>query len=79
MLDNNPNVPGGPWKTGAFQYAESMSFLPIPEGASERQRLENSVREDVRYLQLHPLSKPSIPITGWIYDLATRKVERVRC
>lgn len=77
---NDPNAPGGPFKEGALQWAESMAFLPFPSRKedSNRDRVERSIREDVKFLQDHPLVKASIKITGWIYDLHDGTVTEVK-
>lgn len=49
------------------------------EGETERQALDRSVVEDVRFLRRHPLIKPAIPITGWVYDGVTGLVEEIDC
>jgi carbonic anhydrase len=77
ITQNDPNAPGGPFKEGALTWAESLPILAITEGGTERERLERSVRDDVRFLREHPLWKPKMAVTGWIYDLHTRLAERV--
>jgi carbonic anhydrase len=80
IAKNDPNVPGGPWKDGPrSSWAESMTFLPFPGADSERERVEKSVVLDVQYLQSHPLIKPTVKLTGYVYDLHTGKVEEVDC
>jgi carbonic anhydrase len=36
--------------------------------------LEGSVREDVKWLQEHPLILPETTVTGWVYEVETGKV-----
>ena len=38
--------------------------------------LEQAVREDVKYLQEHPLIYPGTAVTGWIFNVDTGKVMR---
>ena len=40
----------------------------------EFQNLEGSVKEDVKFLQEHPLVLPETKITGWVYEVETGKV-----
>jgi carbonic anhydrase len=47
--------------------------------ATERERVERSVRQDVLYLKSHPLVKESVLVTGWVFDLHTGKVVEVDC
>ena len=71
----------GAFFEGAAQWAQSMAFVPFdwkPE-ESERQALDRSVVEDVQFLRRHPLVKPSIPITGWVYDGATGGIVEIDC
>ncbi|KAH8797268.1 carbonic anhydrase [Xylogone sp. PMI_703] len=44
----------------------------------EREIVENSVKQDVRFLRGHPLIKSTVIITGWYYDLHTGRVEEVK-
>jgi carbonic anhydrase len=62
---------------GAETYAEAIGSLPFPQGANERKRLVQSVKDDVQFLKHHPLWKPEIRVTGWIYDLETGSVEKI--
>lgn len=77
VAKNDPLVPGGPFKSGALPWAESITTQPFhaQPGDTERDRVERSVRQDVQFLKSHPLVKPSILITGWVYDLHTGLVE----
>ncbi|KAK0459113.1 carbonic anhydrase [Desarmillaria tabescens] len=43
----------------------------------EFSKLEESVKQDVKYLQSHPLVLKDTPITGWIYHLENGKVTQV--
>jgi len=43
----------------------------------EFSHLEESVQNDVKFLQEHPLVHPDTKITGWIYDVTTGKVTQV--
>jgi carbonic anhydrase len=77
IVENKPDSSGGVWKKGAASYAESIASLPFPKGATERERLLSSVKNDVKFLRLHPLIRPGIKVTGWIYDLESGGVEKV--
>ncbi len=81
VKENSPSSVGGPFKAGALAWAKAISYQPFmgEEGDSERERLERSVVEDVSYLASHPLVKPSIKLTGYVYDLHTGRVEEVDC
>lgn len=46
---------------------DSIDFLPFPH-------LEQSVKDDVKFLQGNPLVLESSTITGWVYDVKTGKV-----
>jgi carbonic anhydrase len=78
---NDPKAKGGPFREGALRWAESMAFQPFNqrEGESERDALERSVVEDVQFLREHPLIKPTIPVTGWVYNQHNGAVEPVDC
>ncbi|KAI8995435.1 carbonic anhydrase [Trametes punicea] len=39
--------------------------------------LEESVREDVRFLQENPLVLPGTKITGWVYEVETGKIRQI--
>lgn len=81
ISENDPNAKGGPFKEGAVAWAESLAFLTFNarEGETERERIERSVVQDVQFLKAHPLIKPSILITGWVYNLHNGAVEKVDC
>lgn len=49
--------------------ADNISFLPFSN-------LRNSVLEDIEYLKENPLVL-DVPITGYIYDVKTGKIDRV--
>jgi len=49
---------------------DSMSFLPFVD-------LDQTTRQDVDYLKEHPLIADRHNITGWVYDVETRKVRQV--
>ena len=40
----------------------------------EFQSLEDSVKEDVKFLQENPLVLPGTKVTGWVYEVETGKV-----
>lgn len=71
----------GAFLEGAEQWANAMPFVPFDwkEGETERQALDRSVVEDVLFLRRHPLIKPSIPLTGWVYNGSTGAVEPIDC
>lgn len=50
--------------------ADHIAFLSIG-------KLENSVIEDVNFLKTNPLLLKDIPITGWIYDVNTGKLNQL--
>ncbi|MGH3073758.1 MAG: beta-class carbonic anhydrase [Gaiellales bacterium] len=52
------------------QDATSIDFLPFPD-------LEQSVRDDVDRILQTPFIDASIPVSGYIYDVHTGKVEQV--
>ena len=71
----------GAFLDGGKLWTQLVAWLPFDweEGETEAQVLERSVVEDVQFLRRHPLMKPSIPITGWIYDGSTGRVEEINC
>ncbi|KAH8797267.1 carbonic anhydrase [Xylogone sp. PMI_703] len=77
IAQNDPNAPGGPFKQDAYAYAEAMAYIPFPDGETERERLEKSVKQDVMFLRTHPLWKPHTKVSGWIYDLKTGVAEKL--
>ncbi|KAH8798543.1 carbonic anhydrase [Xylogone sp. PMI_703] len=77
IAKNDADAPGGPFKPGALTWAESLNFMGIPKGGSEHDRLVRSVKQDVQFLHSHPLWRPSIHVSGWIYDINTRWVEKI--
>ncbi|KAH8802491.1 carbonic anhydrase [Xylogone sp. PMI_703] len=81
IAENDPKAKGGPFREGAAAWAESLAMLPfdIKEGETEREIVDRSVVQDVKFLRAHPLIKPSIPVTGWVYNLHNGKVEPVEC
>jgi carbonic anhydrase len=50
--------------------AREIDFLPFSDN-------EASVREDVERIRRHPLIPDSIPVSGFIYDVATGRLNRV--
>jgi carbonic anhydrase len=82
ITKNDPSMKGGAFLDGAKQWAESLAYQAFSspkDGATQREILVTSVVDDVLYLRTHPLVKPSIPITGWIFDQETGLVEEVDC
>jgi hypothetical protein len=77
IAKNDDAAPGGPFKSGALTWAESLNFLGVSTGGSEHERLVRCVTQDVHFLRSHPLLKPSIHVSGWIYDIKSRLVEKV--
>lgn len=49
------------------QAVDDIDFL-------EFKHLEESVKEDVRFLQENPLVLPGTKVTGWVYEVETGKV-----
>ncbi|PIL30956.1 hypothetical protein GSI_07125 [Ganoderma sinense ZZ0214-1] len=43
----------------------------------EFQGLEESVKEDVKFLQENPLVLPETKITGWVYEVETGKIRQI--
>jgi carbonic anhydrase len=76
IAKNDDAAPGGPFKSGALTWAEGLSFMGVPTGGSEHGRIVRCVKQDVQFLRSHPLLKPSIHISGWIYDVKTRHAEK---
>ncbi|KAH0841661.1 hypothetical protein AYO21_01105 [Fonsecaea monophora] len=81
IINNDPTMKDGPFLEGSKQWAEALTYYAFSwkEGETERQVLERSVVEDVQFLRSHPLIKPSIPITGWIFNQGNGAVEEVDC
>jgi carbonic anhydrase len=50
--------------------ADHIAFLSIVN-------LEDSVREDVDFLKNSPLLLKDVPITGWLYDVKTGKLNQI--
>ena len=50
--------------------ADHIAFLSITS-------LEDSIREDVSFLKQSSLLLSDIPITGWLYDVKTGKLNRI--
>ena len=57
-------------KKGLNCSADHIAFLPFDN-------LEDSVREDVEFLKSNPFMLKNIPITGFIYDVKTGKLNQV--
>lgn len=56
-------------KTELGQNAEHVAFLPFPD-------LKQSVVDDVALLKNSPLVL-DVPVTGYIYDVTTGKIDKV--
>jgi carbonic anhydrase len=50
--------------------ADHIAFLSIA-------KLEDSVTEDVKFLKNSPLLLKDIPISGWLYDVKTGKLNKI--
>jgi carbonic anhydrase len=50
--------------------SRKLDFLPFP-------KLEEAVKEDVRYLNETKLVPDSVVISGWVYEVETGKTVRV--
>jgi len=48
---------------------DKIDFQTFPE-------LEQSVKDDVKFLKEHPLLVDNSNITGWVYEVETGKVSR---
>ena len=79
LATNDPQRPGGPFKKEASAWSEAIAYQPFTArpNETERERIERSVRQDVEYLKSHPLVKPTVSVTGWVFDLHTGKAEQV--
>jgi hypothetical protein len=71
----------GPFLQESKQWAEALTYQSFSwtEGETEREVLDRSVVEDVQFLRRHPLIKPSIPITGWVFNQDTGEIEEIDC
>ncbi|KAK9477621.1 carbonic anhydrase [Lipomyces japonicus] len=49
---------------------EGVDFLPFPN-------LEDSVREDVKFIRESKVVKDSIAVSGWVYEVETGKIRPV--
>ena len=65
VKDSDPSNP-------ALAAVDGIDFL-------EFRGLEESVRDDVRFLQEHPLVLPGTKVTGWVYEVETGKVRAFVC
>ena len=81
ITKNDPTMKDGPFLKESKQWADSMTYQSFSwsEGESERDVLDRSVVEDVQFLRQHPLIKPSIPITGWVFNQDTGECEEIDC
>lgn len=70
MLTFNDEELRGIIKKETGHLADQFSFLPFND-------LEESVREDVRFLQNSPYVL-DVPITGYIYDVKTGSINKVK-
>ncbi|CAF1319051.1 unnamed protein product [Didymodactylos carnosus] len=50
--------------------ADHIAFLSIA-------KLEDSVRDDVDFLKSSPLLFKDVPVSGWLYDVKTGKLNRI--
>jgi carbonic anhydrase len=50
--------------------AQSVDFLPFPD-------LEQSVRDDLEIIRSSPLLRHDVPVTGFVYDVTTGRLQRV--
>ncbi|KZP01832.1 carbonic anhydrase [Calocera viscosa TUFC12733] len=57
-------------KLGNTPEAQGIAFLPFGD-------LEQSVKDDVKYLKEHPLVLKESKISGWIYEVETGRVKQV--
>jgi hypothetical protein len=58
-----------PGNTVVAETVDKIDFLTFKD-------LENSVKQEVKYLQEHPLVVKETSVTGWIYDVRTGGVSR---
>ncbi|PCH39405.1 carbonic anhydrase [Wolfiporia cocos MD-104 SS10] len=58
--------PGNP----ALDVVNHTDFLEFTD-------LEASVKEDVQFLQNHPLVLPETTITGWVYEVETGRIRQI--
>lgn len=52
---------------GVAEIVDKIDFLPFPH-------LEQSVKDDVKFLSENPLLLPGTTVTGWVYDVKSGKV-----
>jgi carbonic anhydrase len=50
--------------------AQAVDFLPFPD-------LEQSVRDDLEIIRSSPLLRKDVPVTGFVYDVTTGRLQRV--
>jgi carbonic anhydrase len=81
IAENGVHEDGGAFLDEAAEVAKITTFMPFGRktGETERQALDRTVVEDVQFLRQHPLMKPMVPITGWVYNGHTGGVEPVEC
>jgi carbonic anhydrase len=60
-------IEASPGDSAVASAVEGINFL-------EFDQLEDSVKDDVKFLQENPLVLPETTITGWTYDVTTGKV-----
>ena len=52
------------------QAARGIDFLPFPD-------LEQSVRDDVAAIKSSPLLRKDVPVSGFVYDVKTGRIDQV--
>ena len=58
-----------PGNAAVANAVDSIDFLTFDN-------LEESVKQEVKYLQEHPLVLRDTVVTGWVYDVGTGKVSK---
>ncbi|KAI0735501.1 carbonic anhydrase [Earliella scabrosa] len=54
----------------ALSAVDGLDFLEFHD-------LEGSVKDDVKFLQEHPLVLPGTKVTGWVYEVETGKIRQI--
>ncbi|KAI0651532.1 carbonic anhydrase [Trametes meyenii] len=61
---------GSPGDAAVAKAVDNIDFL-------EFSALEDSVKEDVKFLQESPLVLPQTKVTGWVYEVETGKIRQI--
>ncbi|CAL1696306.1 unnamed protein product [Somion occarium] len=63
VKDSDPTNP-------ALKVVDEIDFLDFPE-------IEQSLKEDVKFLKENPLVLPGTEITGWVYEVETGQIKHI--